>query len=119
MFVYSGSVLHGGGQNASDGDRIGLNITYSLGWLRQEENQYLSTPPHLARDLEPDLQRLVGYSMGQYALGYFTPPGLPGENQEAVDPQDALAPGVHTPKTLGTPGLYENLVDKIRNKSGE
>ena len=28
------------GENVSNGDRVGLNISYSLGWLRQEENQY-------------------------------------------------------------------------------
>ena len=119
VLIYTGSVFHGAGSNSSGGDRIGVNITYSLGWLRQEENQYLSTPPHLARELEPDLQRLVGYSMGQYALGYFTPPGSPGETPEVVDPQDALAPGVHTPQSLGSSALYENLVDRIRSKSDE
>ena len=45
VLVYSGSVFHGGGENRSDGDRMGINITYTLGWLRQEENQYLSCPP--------------------------------------------------------------------------
>ncbi len=117
--IYTGSVFHGGGRNASDADRIGLNITYSLAWLRQEENQYLSTPPHLARELDPELQRLVGYSMGQYALGYFTPPGAPGEAPEVVDPQDALNPGAHTHQTLGDPAAYDRLIDQIQNKSSE
>lgn len=70
VLVYSGSVFHGGGTNNSDQDRVGLNITYALGWLRQEENQYLSCPPELAKDLSPALQELAGYAMGQYALGY-------------------------------------------------
>jgi ectoine hydroxylase-related dioxygenase (phytanoyl-CoA dioxygenase family) len=90
VLVYTGSVFHGGGENTSDGDRIGLNITYSLGWLRQEENQYLSTPPELASTLSPELQELIGYAMGQYALGYYTPPGAPGEGPETVAPQYAL-----------------------------
>jgi ectoine hydroxylase-related dioxygenase (phytanoyl-CoA dioxygenase family) len=90
VLLYTGSVFHGGGENRSDSDRIGLNITYALGWLRQEENQYLSTPPELARELEPGLQKLIGYSMGQYALGYYTPPGAPGEQPETVSPQYAL-----------------------------
>ena len=90
VFLYSGSVFHGGGANESNEDRIGLNITYTLGWLRQEENQYLSTPPELAKDLEPKLQQLIGYSMGQYALGYYTPPGKPGEHPEIRTPEYAL-----------------------------
>ena len=90
VLVYSGSVFHGGGANTSNQDRIGINITYALGWLRQEENQYLSCPPKLAKDLSPTLQDLAGYAMGQYALGYFTPPGAPGEGPEVVPPQYAL-----------------------------
>lgn len=90
VLVYSGSVFHGGGANNSDEDRIGINITYALGWLRQEENQYLTCPPELAKDLSRTLQELAGYAMGQYALGYFTPPGSPGEAPETVPPQYAL-----------------------------
>jgi ectoine hydroxylase-related dioxygenase (phytanoyl-CoA dioxygenase family) len=101
VLVYTGSVFHGGGENCSDSDRIGLNITYSLGWLRQEENQYLSTPPELAKTLDPGLQELIGYSMGQYALGYFTPPGAPGEFPETVPPQYALGRNEGA-ATLGT-----------------
>lgn len=90
VLIYSGSVFHGGGENRSSSDRIGINITYTLGWLRQEENQYLTCPPELAKTLPRDLQALVGYSMGQYALGYFTPPGAPGEAPEVVPPEYAL-----------------------------
>ena len=53
--VYTGSVFHGGGANASDAPRLGMNLTYCLNWLRQEENQYLSCPPEIARTLEPEL----------------------------------------------------------------
>ena len=51
VFIYNGSVLHGGGANHSNASRIGLNLTYCLGWLRQEENQYLSCPPDIAKIL--------------------------------------------------------------------
>ncbi len=84
--VYSGSVVHSGGANVSDADRIGLNITYALGWLRQEENQYLSCPPEIAKDFDPELQAMLGYAMGSYALGYFTPPLPPGQGPEVVPP---------------------------------
>ncbi|MGA0603590.1 phytanoyl-CoA dioxygenase family protein [Caulobacter sp. KR2-114] len=90
VLVYSGSVIHAGGENRSDADRIGINLTYCLGWLRQEENQYLSCPPQIARTLDPQLQALLGYAMGSYALGYFTPPLPPGEGPEAVPPDYAL-----------------------------
>ncbi|MEL6856850.1 MAG: phytanoyl-CoA dioxygenase family protein [Pseudomonadota bacterium] len=87
VLVYSGSVVHSGGANVSDQDRIGLNITYALGWLRQEENQYLSCPPEIAKDFDPELQAMLGYAMGSYALGYFTPPLPPGQGPEVVPPE--------------------------------
>jgi len=87
VLVYSGSVIHSGGENLTAADRMGLNITYCLGWLRQEENQYLSCPPQIARDFDPELQALLGYTMGSYALGYFTPPAPPGEAPEVVPPE--------------------------------
>src|SRR5580658_465227 len=90
VLIYSGSVIHGGGENRSTADRVGINITYCLGWLRQEENQYLSCPPEIARTLDKKLQGLLGYAMGSYALGYFTPPLPPGEGPEGVPPQYAL-----------------------------
>lgn len=67
---YEGKVLHGGGANRSDGDRRGVNITYAVGWVRQEENQYLATPPEIARTLDDDLLRMMGYQQGAFALGY-------------------------------------------------
>jgi ectoine hydroxylase-related dioxygenase (phytanoyl-CoA dioxygenase family) len=90
VLVYSGSVIHAGGENQADHDRIGINITYCLGWLRQEENQYLSCPPAIARTLDRKLQALLGYSMGSYALGYHTPPLPPGVGPEVAPPQVAL-----------------------------
>jgi ectoine hydroxylase-related dioxygenase (phytanoyl-CoA dioxygenase family) len=86
VLIYSGSVIHGGGANISGRDRMGLNITYCLGWLRQEENQYLSCPPEIARHFTPELQAILGYALGSYALGYFTPPLPPGHGPEAVPP---------------------------------
>lgn len=70
VLVYTGAVYHGGGANRSDAVRKGINITYNLSWLRQEENQYLSVPFDVARELDEDLLRLMGYQRGAYALGY-------------------------------------------------
>jgi hypothetical protein len=70
VLLYTGSIYHGGGANASDVRRIGMNVGYSLGWLRQEENQYLACPPEIARTLPEGLLRLMGYQRGSVALGY-------------------------------------------------
>lgn len=70
VLFYTGSIYHGGGANHSKDIRTGINITYNVSWLRQEENQYLSVPQEVARTLPVDLLRLMGYRLGAYALGY-------------------------------------------------
>ena len=112
VLIYSGSVMHSGGANVSDGDRLGLNLTYALGWLRQEENQYLACPPEIARTLDPELQHLIGYAMGQYALGYYTPPLPPGEGPEVVSPDFALGASV-TQSQLGAASSLDSLKTAI------
>ncbi len=109
VILYTGSVIHSGGANVSDGDRIGINITYALGWLRQEENQYLSCPPEIAATLPADLQRLIGYSMGSYALGYFSPPLPPGQGPEVVPPETLFTGDVK--------GWGEDLYAKVSERA--
>lgn len=71
VVLYTGSVYHGGGANTTDDEtRIGVNITYNLGWLRQEENQYLAVSQECAATLDEPLLRMMGYQKGAYALGY-------------------------------------------------
>jgi ectoine hydroxylase-related dioxygenase (phytanoyl-CoA dioxygenase family) len=109
VLLYTGSVFHGGGANRSTGDRVGANMTYTLGWLRQEENQYLSCPPDIARTLPKRLQDLLGYTLGSYALGYYTPPLPPGEGPEAVGPEHALG-GSAEDAALGTEELLQSVM---------
>ena len=71
VVLYLGTTVHGGGANVSDRTRVGLNIDYVLGWLRQEENQYLSYSLDEVREMPERLQRLLGYDVGAYALGYI------------------------------------------------
>ncbi|MCW5891405.1 MAG: phytanoyl-CoA dioxygenase family protein [bacterium] len=87
VLFYTGSVYHGGGANRSDQTRYGINITYALSWLRQEENQYLSVPHDVARTLPTELLRLMGYARGAYALGYV---------DDLRDPIEVLRPGSAT-----------------------
>ena len=90
VLCYSGTVIHGGGANRSDAARVGLNVTYCLGWLRQEENQYLSCPPRVAKDLEPELTDLLGYTMGNYALGYYSHPEMVDGLPDTLPPEVAI-----------------------------
>jgi ectoine hydroxylase-related dioxygenase (phytanoyl-CoA dioxygenase family) len=91
VLLYTGSVIHSGGENKTDESRMGLNITYCLGWLRQEENQYLSCPPEVARDLPIALQEMLGYTQGNYALGYFSDPdGLIKDEGGILPPERAV-----------------------------
>ena len=83
VLFYTGSIYHGGGANRSDVVRSGLNITYARAWLRQEENQYLSVPLEIARELPEPLLRLMGYARGAYALGYI---------DDLRDPIEAVRP---------------------------
>jgi ectoine hydroxylase-related dioxygenase (phytanoyl-CoA dioxygenase family) len=59
--LWLGSTYHGAGANGSAAPRTGLSYAYDLGNLRQEENQYLSVPPEVARQYPEDIQRLLGY----------------------------------------------------------
>jgi hypothetical protein len=115
VLLYTGTVFHSGGANGSDRDRWGLNITYALGWLRQEENMYLSCPPEIARTLEPDLQAMLGYAMSNYALGYFTPPLPPGEGPETVPPEYALGGArADAEGSLGGSALLDEVIARSR-----
>ena len=70
VLIYLGNVVHGGGSNRSDKARTGVALHYSLGWLRQEENQYLAVTQEQARTLPDELQELLGYSLGSSNFGF-------------------------------------------------
>lgn len=80
VLLYRTSVLHGGGANKSNAPRTGIAFGYSLGWLRQAENQYLTYPPEIARKFPEKLQELIGYKIQRPNLGWY----------EGQDPSIAL-----------------------------
>lgn len=72
VLFYTGKIYHAGGANRTqDRVRHGLNINYTVGWVRQEENQYLSTPRELAETLDDELLKVMGYQLGGPALGWI------------------------------------------------
>lgn len=103
--LYSGSVYHGAGANRSAATRTGMRILYSAGWLRQEENQYLSVPPEIARTLDPELLRLIGYQRGAYGLGYI---------DDMRDPIAAIRPELDSATGFGDEALLKQQFEKMR-----
>jgi len=71
VLYYLGSTIHGGGANRSQSPRSGLINTYSLGWLRQEENQYLSVSKEIADSYPEHVRRLMGYQTHGKYLGVY------------------------------------------------
>jgi hypothetical protein len=69
VLIYLGSLQHGGGANRTDKPRTGIVHSYSLGWLRQAEPQYLAVPYEIACTLPERLQRLLGYFVHEPNLG--------------------------------------------------
>ena len=88
--VYLGSTIHAGGRNSTaDRWRRGMHMSFVVGWLRTEDNNYLSTPPAVARTLPRRSQELLGYAAHDAIAaggGYLGTVDL-------LDPIDLLAQG--------------------------
>jgi hypothetical protein len=72
VLYWMGGLLHGAGANTSQDWRYGVILTYSAGWLRQEENQYLNVTPERLAELSPETKQIVGFDMYR-ALGFYDP----------------------------------------------
>jgi len=71
VLVLAGTLMHRGGPSQGPGTRLGVTPQYCQPWLRQIENLVLAVPPHLARDLSPRAQELLGYSIAEPSfMGY-------------------------------------------------
>ena len=87
--LYLGATAHAAGSNTtSDELRRGMHVSYCLGWLRTEENNYLAAPLDEVRTYSKQAQKLLGYSAHDAApeggcLGVFS----------MLDPVDLIADG--------------------------
>ena len=60
--VYLGTTLHGGGTNkTSDQWRRGMFFGFVIGWLRTEENTFLTVPIDTVKTMPKRCQELLGY----------------------------------------------------------
>jgi ectoine hydroxylase-related dioxygenase (phytanoyl-CoA dioxygenase family) len=69
VLVYDGTLVHAGGANRTDGDRLGISIQYAAAWARQQENFMMALGVDGARALPPRLQELIGYSIHPPFMG--------------------------------------------------
>jgi ectoine hydroxylase-related dioxygenase (phytanoyl-CoA dioxygenase family) len=78
VVIYLGSTIHGGGANLSDAPRKAVVNTYCLGWLRQEENQYLTLTKEEVAAQSDEMRRMLGFQAHGPYLGVWPedPDGL-------------------------------------------
>ena len=60
----------GAGANTTDQWREGLVVAWAVGWIRQETNQYMDIPVEKAKDLDPKVRAILGYSSSG-GLGHY------------------------------------------------
>lgn len=110
ILVYNGTVIHGGGPNSTDIPRLGVLLHYTLGWLRQQENMYLSCPPEIAKNFTPELRRLLGYTQGSPVMGFYTDPHGDGD---IVSPEELFGDEV---SAVGHRASGEDVVNRTTGK---
>ena len=78
VVIYLGSTIHGGGANRSNAPRKAVVNTYCLGWLRQEENQYLTLTKEEVAAQSDEMRRMLGFQAHGPYLGVWPedPDGL-------------------------------------------
>lgn len=84
-FIMLASAYHGGGNNVTKDEYRLLFSTFAVrGYMRQEENQFLTVPLEMAKTYDRPIQEFMGYSMSDPACG----------NVDQVDPIFLLRPGL-------------------------
>ena len=71
VMIFHGSLWHGGGANVSENDRrLGVNVQYCPGFVRQQQNPYLGIPPEIAETFSDRLLELLGYRLYKGIMGH-------------------------------------------------
>ncbi|CAB4962326.1 MAG: phytanoyl-CoA dioxygenase family protein [Actinobacteria bacterium] len=74
--IFIGGTYHAGGTNNTNTPRTGLTLTLDIGWLRQEENHYLSLSREVVKEFPEEIQRLLGWGVCPPFLGWVEFDGL-------------------------------------------
>jgi len=71
VMIFHGSLWHGGGANTTTDDwRLGVNVQYCPGFVRQQQNHYLAIPPEVAAGFSDRLLELLGYRLYKGVMGH-------------------------------------------------
>jgi len=99
VMVFHGSLWHAGGANVTaDDHRLGVNVQYCPGFVRQQQNPYLGIPPEVAATFSDRLLELLGYRLYKGIMGHI----------------DGASPGEHV---FGD-RLAEQAYTRTKNMSG-
>jgi ectoine hydroxylase-related dioxygenase (phytanoyl-CoA dioxygenase family) len=72
VLIMHGGMWHCGGPNTTaDQWRMGANIQYCVGWMRGQQNHYLSLPAEEVRAMPKRLQQLAGFGLHKGAMGHI------------------------------------------------
>ncbi|KAJ5705875.1 hypothetical protein N7536_001564 [Penicillium majusculum] len=84
-FMMLASCFHGGSaNNTTDEERLIFSTFMTKGYLRQEENMYLSVDMDVMRKYPVDIQKIAGYSLSEPFLGWV----------DSTDPRKLLDPNI-------------------------
>jgi ectoine hydroxylase-related dioxygenase (phytanoyl-CoA dioxygenase family) len=71
VMVFHGSLWHGGGANTTaDEWRLGVNVQYCPGFVRQQQNPYVGIPADVAATFPDRLLELLGYRLYKGVMGH-------------------------------------------------
>jgi len=71
VMIFHGSLWHGGGANTSASDhRLGVNVQYCPGFVRQQQNPYFGIPSEIAESFSDRLLELLGYKLYKGIMGH-------------------------------------------------
>ena len=99
--VFSGTLVHRGGENRSPAPRLAFSNQYCQPWARQQENFLQGVPVEVARQMPQRLQEMLGYSIYPPFMGQLTashPAKLLGPAFENRVEAQARAAGARLPE---------------------
>jgi len=71
VMIFHGSLWHGGGANTTSDDwRLGVNVQYCPGFVRQQQNPYFGIPSEVAATFSDRLLELLGYRLYKGIMGH-------------------------------------------------